>query len=173
MENILVVVDMQNDFVEGALGTEEAKSIINNAVREIKNFSGKIYATLDTHPVNYMNTGEGKVYPPHCIRGTNGWKLNSKIYSALSQKNYETVEKNTFGSALLPNLIRKYAGDRDFSLRLIGLCTDICVISNALILKANFPQKEIAIISSCCAGTTPKDHIAALKIMKSCQIIIL
>ncbi len=173
MKKILVVVDMQNDFIDGALGTNEAQQIISDSAEKIKSFSGKIFVTLDTHYDNYMTTSEGKNLPvPHCIKGTNGWKLNDKISAALKDKDYTLVEKNTFGSSELPKLISQYADKDDFSIEIIGLCTDICVVSNALILKANFCENEISIDSNCCAGVTPKTHHSALETMKMCQIII-
>lgn len=174
MKKILVVVDIQKDFVDGALGTAEACAIIDNAVKKIQNFDGKIFVTFDTHFENYMDTAEGKKLPvPHCIKGTDGWKLNDKISEALFGKGCTAVEKLTFGSVDLPKLIKEEVGDEDFSVELIGLCTDICVVSNALILKANFPEKEITVDSACCAGVTPESHDAALTTMKMCQINVI
>lgn len=174
MKNFLIVVDIQNDFVDKALGTPEAVNIIDNAVSKIKNFDGEIFVTYDTHYENYMDTAEGKKLPvPHCIKGTDGWQLNSKIADALSDKTYTSVEKVTFGSVDLPKLIKKSAGNDDFTIELIGLCTDICVVSNALLLKANFPECEITVDASCCAGVTPETHKSALDTMKCCQINII
>ncbi len=174
MKKILVVVDIQKDFVDGALGTPEAVAIIDNAVSKIEGFEGKIYVTFDTHFENYMETAEGKKLPvPHCIKGTDGWKLNDKISAALFNKGCTAVEKLTFGSVDLPKLISEEVGDEDFSVELIGLCTDICVVSNALILKANFPEKEIIVDSACCAGVTSETHDAALTTMKMCQINVI
>ena len=168
MKKILVVVDIQNDFVDGALGTREAVAIIDNAVQKIKNFDGDIFVTLDTHYENYMQTLEGQKLPmPHCIKNTNGWLLNPKIADALKNRNYKTVEKLTFGSTELPQLIKETIGDNQAEITLIGLCTDICVVSNALLLKANFTDAEIYVDSSCCAGVTPETHNAALEVMKS------
>lgn len=173
MENILVVIDIQNDFVDGALGTKEAQGIIENAAKKIKDFNGKIFVTLDTHYENYMETAEGKNLPvPHCIKGTKGWELNSKIKEALEGKNYTVVEKITFGSKELPTIIEKEVG-KEFPALLLGLCTDICVVSNALLLKANFPENEISVDASCCAGVTPETHNAALDTMGCCQIKII
>ncbi len=173
MKKILVVVDIQNDFVDGALGTPEAVSIVDNAANKIQGFDGKIFATFDTHFENYMETAEGAKLPvPHCIKGTDGWKLNAKIAAALHNKGCTAVEKLTFGSVELPKLISEEVGDEDFSVELIGLCTDICVVSNALILKANFPEKEISVDASCCAGVTPETHNSALSTMKMCQITV-
>ena len=173
MKKILVVVDMQNDFVDGALGTKEAQSIVKNVVEKIKSYDD-IFVTYDTHFENYTETSEGRKLPvPHCIKGTDGWKLNSEIQQALSDKKYTQVEKITFGSVDLPKLISEYAEDEDFSVELVGLCTDICVVSNALILKANFPEKEITVDASCCAGVSPKTHNASLDTMRCCQINII
>lgn len=174
MKHFLVVVDIQNDFVDGALGTKEAEAIIDNSVKKIENFDGEIFVTYDTHNADYLNSSEGKKLPvEHCIKGTNGWELNEKIAKALENKVYTAVEKPTFGSTVLPELIKKSAGDSDFDITLIGLCTDICVVSNALILKANFSEKEIYVDSSCCAGVSPATHNAALDTMRCCQINIL
>ena len=174
MKKILVVVDIQNDFVDGALGTAEAQAIIGNAANKIKNFDGGIFVTYDTHYENYMDTLEGKKLPVlHCVKGTDGWELNSKIAKALAQKEYKTVEKLTFGSVDLPRLIKESIGDDKAEITLIGLCTDICVVSNALLLKANLPDAEIFVDSSCCAGVTPQTHNAALYTMRCCQINIL
>ena len=174
MKKILVVVDIQNDFVDGALGTREAVAIIDNAAQKIKNFDGDIFVTLDTHYENYMQTLEGQKLPvPHCIKNTNGWLLNPKIADALKNRNYKTVEKLTFGSTELPQLIKETIGDNQAEITLIGLCTDICVVSNALLLKADFTDVEIYVDSSCCAGVTPETHNAALEVMKCCQINII
>ena len=173
MKNFLVVVDMQNDFVDGALGSAEAVAIVPNVVDKIKNFDGEIFVTLDTHFDNYMETAEGKKLPvPHCIKGTNGWELNPKVAKALEGKKHTVVEKLTFGSVDLPKLMKEAAGEEVFSAELIGLCTDICVVSNALLLKAHYPEYNIAVDASCCAGVTPKSHNEALATMGMCQIDI-
>lgn len=173
MKNFLVVVDMQNDFVDGALGSAEAVAIVPNVVDKIKNFDGEIFVTLDTHFDNYMETAEGKKLPvPHCIKGTNGWELNPEVAKALEGKKHTVVEKLTFGSVDLPKLMKEAAGEEVFSAELIGLCTDICVVSNALLLKAHYPEYNIAVDASCCAGVTPKSHNEALATMGMCQIDI-
>lgn len=173
MNKVLVVVDMQKDFVDGALGSAEAVAIVPNVVQKIKSFDGFIFVTYDTHSADYMNTSEGKKLPvPHCIKGTDGWELDSQVASALEGKDYVSVEKPTFGSVDLPKLIREKAGD-SFEIELVGLCTDICVVSNALVLKANFPENEISVVADCCAGVTPESHNAALQTMKSCQINVI
>jgi nicotinamidase-related amidase len=121
-----------------------------------------------------MQTSEGKKLPvPHCIKGTKGWELNNDIKEALDGKTFTEVEKHTFGSVRLPKLIKKAAEKDDFSIELIGLCTDICVVSNALLLKASFPEMPISVDSSCCAGVTNEKHEAALETMRSCQIDII
>ena len=174
---ILVAVDLQKDFIDGALGTKEAEAIVPAAatrIREWREAGGDVIATLDTHGEDYMQTQEGKRLPvPHCIRGTEGWQLNPVIREALGD--CTTVEKPTFGSVRLPEMIREQIGEeeRDVTIELLGLCTDICVVSNALLLKAAFPEATIRVNSACCAGVTPEKHRAALETMASCQIDIL
>ena len=164
-------MDIQKDFVDGALGTAEAVAIVENAAKKIREFDGDIFVTYDTHFENYMESAEGAKLPvPHCIKGTEGWELNETVAQALADKKYTAVEKITFGSVELPKLVKEAAGDEDFDITLIGLCTDICVVSNALILKANFPEKEVYVDASCCAGVTVDTHQAALATMKMCQI---
>lgn len=171
MKRFLIVVDMQKDFVDGALGTKEAEAIVPAVVKKIAGFDGEIFATFDTHFENYMRTAEGKKLPvPHCIKGTDGWLLNDEVAAALKKKGFTAVEKNTFGSVDLPGLIEKAADGEDFAMEVVGLCTDICVVSNALLLKASFPEAPIAVDAACCAGVTPQAHEAALATMKSCQI---
>lgn len=170
----MVVVDMQKDFVDGALGTKEAEAIVPNVCRRIKEFDGEIIVTLDTHNENYLSSAEGKVLPvPHCIKGTDGHSLNDYVATALVGKKYTVLEKLTFGSIELPKVIKDIAGDEEFSIELLGLCTDICVVSNALLLKANYPEVEISVDSSLCAGVTVDSHMAALTTMKMCQINVL
>lgn len=174
MKKVLVVVDMQNDFVDGALGTKEAVGIVENVVSKIKDFDGKIFATLDTHEDNYMETSEGKKLPvPHCIRMTDGWSLNEKVKLALSDKDYKTVEKGTFGSTELVNEIQSLKDKDEIQIEFIGLCTDICVVSNVLLLKAYFPEVKMTVDAGCCAGVTPESHKAALVTMKMCQIDVI
>ena len=171
MKQFLVVVDMQKDFVDGALGTPEAVAIVPRVVRRIAGFEGEIFVTFDTHTEDYMNTAEGRKLPvSHCIRGTAGWQLDTQVASALEGKRWTAVEKPTFGSTLLPELLRRAAGGEAFSVLLLGLCTDICVVSNALLLKAHFPELPIAVDASCCAGVSPATHEAALVTMRCCQI---
>ena len=174
MKHILIVVDIQKDFVDGALGTAEAVAMVGNAAKKIKAFNGDIFVTYDTHFENYLETAEGGKLPvPHCIKGTAGWEIDANIAESLAGKAFTKVEKRTFGSTELPDLIRNAVGDADFDITLIGLCTDICVVSNALILKANFPEKDIYVDATCCAGVTCETHNAALTTMKMCQINII
>ena len=136
MKHFLIVVDMQKDFVDGALGTPEAQAIVGKVMDKILGFDGQIFATLDTHRENYLDTAEGKKLPvPHCIKGTPGWMLDSGVAAALEQKGYTPVEKLTFGSVLLPRLLYQAAAGETFTMELVGLCTDICVVSNALRLN--------------------------------------
>jgi len=172
MNKILVVVDMQKDFVDGALGSAEAVSIVDKVVRKIENFDGDIIVTYDTHQENYMETQEGKNLPvPHCIKGTEGWKLDEKVWQAVEKKGYKAIEKPTFGSLELCEYIKEnYNPDE---IELIGLCTDICVVSNALLIKANFLETKVTVDARCCAGVTPESHNAALTTMKMCQVNVI
>lgn len=167
MAKVLIVVDMQNDFVNGALGTKEAEKIVPGVINKVKsavnNNDGVIF-TKDTHYSDYLSTAEGKNLPvEHCIKGSKGWE----IIPGLSGYAGKVIEKNTFGSINLPKEVENYD-----EIELIGLCTDICVISNALLLKAYFPEKNISVDASCCAGVTPESHNNALEAMKMCQINI-
>jgi len=175
MEKILVVVDMQKDFVDGALGSKEAVAIVENVAEKIAEFDGKIFVTYDTHETDYMETREGKYLPvPHCIKDTDGWQLNEKVQEALKGKTYEAVYKPTFGSVKLPELVADYIkNEKDTDVTLIGVCTDICVVSNAMLLKAHYPEMNINVVADCCAGVTPEKHEAALEVMRSCQINVL
>lgn len=174
MEKVLIVIDMQNDFIDGTLGTFQSQEIVENVVSKTKNFDGKIFVTLDTHYQDYLKTAEGKKLPvPHCIRMTNGWLLNEKVLNALSEKNYKVIEKQSFSSTKLVNEIREIKRNEDIEIEVIGLCTDICVISNVLLLKAYFPEVKIIVDASCCAGVTSETHKAALITMKSCQIEVI
>ena len=174
MKKFLVAVDLQKDFVDGALGTKEAVGIIPAAAAKIRNFDGGIFVTFDTHGENYLNTAEGRKLPVvHCVKGSGGWQLDKEISRVLEGRDFTAVEKQTFGSTALPALIEEAAQGDDFSVELIGLCTDICVVSNALLIKANFPEMQISVDSACCAGVTPEKHNAALETMRSCQIDII
>lgn len=171
MQNILVVVDMQNDFIDGALGTKEAQAILPNVERLVKDFNGKIYFTRDTHSENYMQTQEGKNLPvPHCIKNTNGWEIAPSLISYAKN----IIDKPTFGSTELANeLILENKKEEIQSVTLVGLCTDICVISNAMLIKASLLECKVLVDASCCAGVTPQSHKNALDAMKMCQITII
>lgn len=174
MKKILVVIDMQKDFVDGALGTPEAESIVGNVVEKIEGFDGDIIVTYDTHYENYAQTREGRKLPvPHCIKGTDGWRPDARIQAALDKRIYKAIEKNTFGAAGLPRYIMENYDPGDIEFELVGLCTDICVVSNALLLKAAFAEADISVDASCCAGVTPDTHKAALETMKMCQIDVI
>ena len=177
-KKILVVVDMQNDFVSGALGSPEAQAIVDNVVKKILDFDGNIFYTLDTHTEDYLETQEGKNLPvKHCIAGTDGWAPNSAVWMALMHKNVadeqHMIAKDTFGGVSLPMRIHEMLeGSEPESIELVGLCTDICVISNALLVKAFYPESTITVDAAACAGATPEGHKTALLAMKACQIDI-
>ena len=170
MRKILVVIDMQNDFVDGSLGTAEAEAIVENVKQKIRTYAPEdVFATMDTHGEDYMNTQEGENLPVmHCIKGTEGWEIRSDI--AALMPGARIYEKPTFGSTRLAADLADIAREEEIRIELIGLCTDICVVSNALLLKAMMPEVEISVDASCCAGVTPEKHLAALETMRSCQI---
>lgn len=170
MKKILVVVDMQNDFIDGALGTLQAEGIVERVIEKIGEFEPDcIYATMDTHGEDYLETAEGKGLPVvHCVKGTKGWQLNERVAAAMPQA--VIVEKPSFGSLTLAELLAKENHREEISVEMAGLCTDICVVSNALIIKALLPEIQITVDPSCCAGVTPESHEAALKTMNMCQI---
>ena len=170
MSKVLVVVDMQNDFIDGALGTAEAVAIVPKVAEKIKNFDGTVLYTRDTHEENYMETQEGRNLPvPHCIRGTEGWQIRTELQQAGAM----VVDKPTFGSrALAEKLVEMNREEAIESITLIGLCTDICVISNAFVIKAFLPEMPIIVDAACCAGVTPESHERALEAMKVCQIAV-
>lgn len=164
----LIVVDMQVDFINGALGSKDAEAIVPNVVEKVKNFDGKVIFTRDTHFDNYMDTQEGEKLPvPHCIKDTDGWQICDEL-----QPFAETViDKITFGSVELSKIIESF-GEPIEEIELCGLCTDICVISNAMILKAAYPEAKISVDASCSAGVTKESHLTALNAMKAVQIEI-
>ena len=165
---ILVVVDMQNDFIDGALGTPEAAAIVPYVKEQIRNFDGKVFFTRDTHFADYMETQEGKNLPvPHCIQGTPGWEIHSELETL---RKTEPIDKLTFGSSALPEILAKEKNVE--SITFIGLCTDICVISNVMITKAFFPEIPLIVDAKACAGVTPESHKNALNAMKMCQITV-
>ena len=171
MQNVLVVVDMQNDFIDMALGTKEAVEIVPRVKRKIENFKGTVLFTRDTHENRYLETQEGRNLPvSHCIRGTKGWEIRAEL-DALRKT--EPIDKDTFGSTDLGETLLAMNEEEEIgSITLVGLCTDICVISNALLLKAFLPETVITVDASCCAGVTPESHENALKAMAVCQIKI-
>ena len=173
MRKILVVVDMQNDFIDGALGTPEAVAIVENVKARIREYDpADVFVTMDTHAPNYLETQEGRNLPvEHCIKGTKGWQIRSDIAALLPD--WHIYEKPTFGSVALAEDIADIAAKEDIEIEVLGLCTDICVVSNVLMLKAYMPEVQISIDPSCCAGVTPESHEAALKTMQMCQIKVL
>ena len=168
---VLVVIDMQNDFIDGALGTPEACAIVPAVVDKIRNFDGLVLATRDTHGADYLNTQEGRNLPvEHCIKGTKGWELNPEISALIKEA---PIDKPTFGSCELGMRIKELAEHENIeNITLIGVCTDICVISNAMIIKAFLPEVPVTVVKDCCAGVTPESHLRALEAMRSCQIEI-
>lgn len=169
MKRLLVVVDMQKDFVDGSLGTKEAQAIVGNVAAKIEEYKAagdEVVFTYDTHGENYMETLEGKNLPVvHCVKGTPGWELDA----ALQKYEGKRFEKPTFGSKELAEWVAANGFD---TIELIGLCTDICVISNTLLIKAYLPEASISVDSTCCAGVTPNSHENALEAMKMCQITV-
>lgn len=177
--NVLIVVDMQNDFIDGVLGTKEAQTIVKPMVDFIKDWTGPIILTKDTHNENYLNTQEGSYLPiPHCTVHTHGWNIKGEILDATDEscEYWDVVYKDRFcgGKNLIESLseIKDNFGTIE-SITLIGVCTDICVISNALFLKYVYPETQIYVKSSLCAGVTPEKHAAALEVMRSCQIEVI
>ena len=175
----LIVIDMQNDFIDGALGTPEAVVIVPKVKKKIEEYRERgdfIFYTRDTHFENYLNSLEGKKLPvKHCIINSKGWQIPDELIPRADYDRYYLVNKHTFGSEDLGRRMgARFVWENEMTelneIELVGLCTDICVVSNALILKANFPETEITVDASCCAGTTPENHKAALQVMKCCQI---
>lgn len=176
MLKALVVVDIQNDFVTGSLGSNEATKIIPNVIEKIKNFNGMCIATYDTHYEDYLSSQEGKMLPvKHCVKGENGFELVCTVeLELMGKENYLKFEKPTFGSTELADFLRYTNSITPIDeITLVGLCTDICVVSNAMLLKAFLPETKIVVDSSCCAGTTIENHNKALDVMKCCQIHVI
>lgn len=167
MKKLLVVIDLQNDFIDGCLGTKEAVAIVEHVEMKIRAYeeSGQpVIFTRDTHYEDYLKTREGRALPvPHCIMGTQGWEICTELFS----EEAAVIDKSTFGSLELAEMVVLLA---PAEIELVGLCTDICVISNALILKARLPEAAIIVDAACCAGVTPQSHETALNAMKMCQI---
>ena len=165
----LIVVDMQVDFISGSLGSDMATAIVPAVVKKVRGAGGLVIFTRDTHGEDYMSTREGKKLPvKHCIKGSDGWQICEELRGYARR----VVDKPTFGSTDLPEILRAYCPDGEIieEIELCGLCTDICVISNAMILKAEFPEAEIIVDSACCAGVTPESHKTALDAMRAVQI---
>ena len=164
----LIVVDMQVDFITGSLGSKMAEEIVCGVVEKVKSFEGKVIFTRDTHYADYMNTQEGIKLPvEHCIKDTDGWQICDELKPYVN----DVIDKITFGSIELPEMIKGY-GDEIEEIQLCGLCTDICVISNAMILKSAFPEAKLIVDSKCCAGVSVESHNIALEAMKAVQIEI-
>lgn len=172
MRKLLLVIDMQNDFIDGALGTKEAAAIVGRVREKIRAYPPRdIIATLDTHGADYPQTQEGKLLPvKHCVRESTGWKIHRELAPLLTEAKF--YEKPAFGSFRLAEDLRTLSETQEIEVELVGLCTDICVVSNALLLKAALPEMRIAVDAACCAGVTPESHAAALTVMRSCQIEI-
>lgn len=167
--NFLIVVDMQNDFISGSLGSPHAAAIVPNVVNKVKTFSGSVIFTRDTHGADYLSTQEGEKLPVvHCVQDTPGWEICEELKPFVQT----VIDKPTFGCVDLPRLLSSYGEEID-QIQLCGLCTDICVISNAMILKAAFPEAKVTVDSNCCAGVTLESHQTALDAMKAVQIEIL
>ncbi|MEE1072979.1 MAG: isochorismatase family cysteine hydrolase [Cellulosilyticum sp.] len=176
MSKVLVVVDMQNDFITGSLGTKEAVAIVDDVVAKIEKYKAagwKVIYTRDTHHEDYLHTSEGEKLPvEHCIKGTFGWQLADPIAKTVVSS-AQLYDKGTFGSVELGEKMKELAEeDKALEVELIGLCTDICVISNALLIKAYAPEVAITVDATCCAGVTPESHKNALEAMKMCQITV-
>lgn len=173
---ILLVIDMQNDFITGALGTKEAVTIVDYVKEKVEAFEGECIFTRDTHQVDYIDTREGEYLPvPHCIEGSEGWKICKELLPVA--KGCDVVDKPTFGSMKLIELVKLKCQkdncmEKELEFTLVGLCTDICVISNAMLIKAAFPESKIIVDSSGCAGVMPESHDNALAAMKMCHIEI-
>lgn len=171
MDKLLIIVDMQNDFIDGALANPAAQAIVPRIVDFAKNWTGEIGITYDTHEENYLSTQEGQNLPiAHCIINTDGHKLNAKIAEVINNKISYTVMKPAFGFASWG----QYGFDKHFDeIVLVGTCTDICVISNTLAIKAAYPELKVSVIEKLCAGSTPEKHAAAIEVMKSCQVNVI
>jgi len=173
MTRLLIVVDLQKDFINGTLGTPEAEAMIPAATQKIVTHKGDVLVTMDTHQNDYLHTQEGQNLPVvHCIKNTEGWTLHDAVLHALEPKHPVIFEKPTFGSVEMADYIAAHYDPAELEIELIGLCTDICVVSNALLLKARFPETPISGDAACCAGVTPESHLAALTTMRLCQIYV-
>lgn len=173
--DFLIVIDMQNDFIDGSLGTAEAQSIVDGVAERAAGFEGTVAFTRDTHGSDYARTQEGRLLPvPHCIEGTEGWQLAPALEAVRERRGAPVFDKPSFGSLELASwLVEQHESAPITSIELAGLCTDICVVSNALLIKANLPEVALRVDSSLCAGVTPAAHEAALATMCSCQVEVL
>ena len=173
-QKYLLVVDVQNDFVTGSLGSEDAQAVLENICRKVENFDGVVLFTRDTHQADYLETQEGTYLPvEHCIEGTEGWELVDRLKNYARLHDSVIYDKPAFGNINMGSDIKSLYKLNDIeSIELIGLDTDICVISNALIIKASAPELPVYVDSSCCAGSTRERHNEAIDIMRSCQVII-
>lgn len=171
-EKYLLVIDVQNDFVAGSLGSEDAQNVLKNIIKKVKDFDGTVMFTRDTHQEDYLSTQEGRYLPvKHCIEGTDGWQLVDSLQDYANRHESIIYDKPSFGNMNLASDIKSlYKLGRLESVELIGLDTDICVISNALIIKAAVPELPIYVDPACCAGSSREKHEAAIEVMKSCQI---
>lgn len=173
-KKVLIVVDMQNDFIDGALRNRDAKAIASNVVKKIEQWDDDIIVTMDTHDDKYLETREGRYLPvKHCVDGTEGWHIDNDVYNSLVDKftagvNIRMATKDRFGLTDLWEVVQGYR-----EIEIVGICTDICVVTNALLLRTFLPEMNITVDASCCAGTTPEAHKAALTVMKSCQIDVI
>ena len=173
MKKLLLVIDMQKDFIDGALGTKEAQSILPAVIEKVRSFDGDVIFTRDTHFDNYMETQEGRNLPvPHCIKGTPGWELAPELEKLRQERNAPVFDKLTFGCKDLPAYLAEHYPEGLESAELIGVCTDICVISNAMLVKVFFPELPVSVTASLCAGVSPQSHENALEAMKMCQITV-
>jgi len=170
----LVVIDMQNDFITGSLGTEQAQMILPKVVSKVESYDGNVVFTKDTHMADYLETQEGRNLPvKHCMINEKGWNFGGQLESMVQESGWRVYEKHTFGSLeLASDLQYENIKEPIEEIELCGLCTDICVISNALLLKAYMPEVSIYVDAACCAGATPQGHENALEVMKACQIIV-
>ena len=174
MNKKLIMIDIQNDFVTGVLGTKEAQQMLPRLMEKAGSFQGEILMTQDTHFENYLETQEGKLLPvSHCIKGTKGWELVPELEELRQQRKAKVYQKSCFGSIrLAEDLKAAYEEGQLDGVELAGLCTDICVVSNALLIKAFLPEIPVIVDAGCCAGVTVEKHKAALEVMRSCQVII-
>ncbi len=173
MQRLLVVVDMQNDFIDGALGSAEAQAILPAVAKKIETFDGEVVFTMDTHDAAYRDTQEGRLLPvAHCLAGTQGWALPTVLEGLQKQRRAKVYQKGAFGSEALAADVKQMCIEGLKEVVLIGVCTDICVISNAMLLKAAAPELRVTVDAACCAGVTPKTHQTALDAMRQCQIYI-